>query len=672
MATLYEIGQALRNADAAGDIEAAKRLAQAYRDLQTGSARREEAAPEPEKSFATQMYEAGKRGVASTVNAAELFGAETPEEISSLVAENVKAQPAPTAIQKKMAEEIKPYQQEYAESSGIGAVLPALSMAGKRAQQFIAEPKEFALSSAENLPNSVPGIAGGLLGGTVGSVVPVFGTVVGGVAGGAAAGYPIEKGSSIRDQVIQLAQEKGIDPTDAEKLRPLVKEHLDDIMTKAQKKGLGTAGVDAAVNVLTLGVAGAGERILKKQADDLVDAAQKGKISKSDYDDKLKEIQDKQDERNTLAAKTLRGAGIMGGEMGGEALSEYAGQKYAYGQADPLSVIDEAILGLGQGAGMSASRGLIEKAAGVATNNEVNDALEKARAFYPTEETDKDYIDGEVIDRTAHDMQQEEELQKAQADIRDVQDKQEEERWAQQQRGTIVPPSEFQMPYDGEQKQAEIVNQDENIGTTAAAAATTPQAATPQAQPTVALHDIPLAGEQSKIVDYGGRKIVMADVNGVQVPFYLSTGEAGKKNVEAGKWYPIFGIGERGWLNKGTQKEINDFYGSPELKAVAEQLNSQIGDIREASHPEIELRPMYQQESDKQALSFINSVFDTAPAARHDAEGARQALDANMQSIKDKLAKQAQGAPEPVAAPEIRQEHIDAATKLAKIGRAHV
>ena len=378
---------------------------------------------EPEKSFATQMYEAGKRGVASTVNAAELFGAETPEEISSLVAENVKAQPAPTAIQKKMAEEIKPYQQEYAESSGIGAVLPALSMAGKRAAQFAENPKEFALSSAENLPNSVPGIAGGLLGGTVGSVVPVFGTVVGGVAGGAAAGYPIEKGSSIRDQVIQLAQEKGIDPTDAEKLRPLVKEHLDDIMTKAQKKGLGTAGVDAAVNVLTLGVAGAGERILKKQADDLVDAAQKGKISKSDYDDKLKEIQDKQDERNTLAAKTLRGAGIMGGEMGGEALSEYAGQKYAYGQADPLSVIDEAILGLGQGAGMSASRGLIEKAAGVATNNEVNDALEKARAFYPTEETDKDYIDGEVIDRTAHDMQQEEELQKAQADIRDVQAK---------------------------------------------------------------------------------------------------------------------------------------------------------------------------------------------------------------------------------------------------------
>ena len=119
---------------------------------------------EPEKSFATQMYEAGKRGVASTVNAAELFGAETPEEISNLVAENVKAQPAPTAIQKKMAEEIKPYEQEYAESSGIGAVLPALSMTGKRAMQFAQNPKEFALSTAENLPNSVPGIAGGLLG----------------------------------------------------------------------------------------------------------------------------------------------------------------------------------------------------------------------------------------------------------------------------------------------------------------------------------------------------------------------------------------------------------------------------------------------------------------------------------------------------------------------------
>nr|DAD59250.1 MAG TPA: hypothetical protein [Bacteriophage sp.] len=29
-------------------------------------------------------------------------------------------------------------------------------------------------------------------------------------------------------------------------------------------------------------------------------------------------------------------------------------------------------------------------------------------------------------------------------------------------------------------------------------------------------------------------------------------------------WYPFFGIKD-GWLNKGTQEQINSFYGSPIL-----------------------------------------------------------------------------------------------------------
>ena len=78
-----------------------------------------------------------------------------------------------------------------------------------------------------------------------------------------------------------------------------------------------------------------------------------------------------------------------------------------------------------------------------------------------------------------------------------------------------------------------------------------------------------------------GRVIAITEVNGVRVPFYISTGSGGKASVPTGKWYPFFGIGKDGWFNKGSEKDINDFYGSAALKAKAEELNKLHGDIRE-------------------------------------------------------------------------------------------
>jgi hypothetical protein len=55
------------------------------------------------------------------------------------------------------------------------------------------------------------------------------------------------------------------------------------------------------------------------------------------------------------------------------------------------------------------------------------------------------------------------------------------------------------------------------------------------------------------IIDFYHRKLVLVDINGLKIPFYRSTGFGGKANVEAGKWYPVWGIdpGE-GWINKTT------------------------------------------------------------------------------------------------------------------------
>jgi len=151
-----------------------------------------------------------------------------------------------------------------------------------------------------------------------------------------------------------------------------------------------------------------------------------------------------------------------------------------------------------------------------------------------------------------------------------------------------------------------------------------------------------ISSGEADIVDYAGRKIVMRPVNGVTVPFYLSTGMAGKANVKAGKWYPFFGVGEDGWINKGTQEEINNYYGSPELRAVSEELNATVGDIRkDNTMPSVDDRGAH--------IDFINQ--NLAPAARQQA-GAAEKLRANIDATLARIRSAQEGAaPEEEAAP---------------------
>ena len=85
----------------------------------------------------------------------------------------------------------------------------------------------------------------------------------------------------------------------------------------------------------------------------------------------------------------------------------------------------------------------------------------------------------------------------------------------------------------------------------------------------------------SPIVNYSDRAIVVVQVNGHRVPFYLSSGQNAKVGVSPGSWYPMFGIGPNGWINKGREKGIASFYGSSQLKSIAAKLDSKIGDIRD-------------------------------------------------------------------------------------------
>lgn len=116
---------------------------------------------------------------------------------------------------------------------------------------------------------------------------------------------------------------------------------------------------------------------------------------------------------------------------------------------------------------------------------------------------------------------------------------------------------------------------------------------------------------ESSVINYGGRMMVTRDVNGVTVPFYLSTGSGGKADVPAGKWYPFFGVGSDGWINKTGGKEMANYYGSEALKQAAQELDATVGDIRnDDSVPKVSRTGQH--------IDFINRGFSPAENQKED------------------------------------------------------
>jgi N12 class adenine-specific DNA methylase len=132
----------------------------------------------------------------------------------------------------------------------------------------------------------------------------------------------------------------------------------------------------------------------------------------------------------------------------------------------------------------------------------------------------------------------------------------------------------------------------------------------------------------STVVDIAGRKIVVRRVNGVNVPFYLSTGLGEKVDTVAGKWYPFVGINPNsGWLNKTHGSELTRYYDSPTLRRLAEELDANLGDMRNASVERVSVRGAMS--------SFINAPFKRV--YDFDDKGAEEGVQANIRALRKRF-----------------------------------
>lgn len=187
------------------------------------------------------------------------------------------------------------------------------------------------------------------------------------------------------------------------------------------------------------------------------------------------------------------------------------------------------------------------------------------------------------------------------------------------------------------------------------------------------LEPILINGVPYDLVDYNGRNIALMKIGGVNIPFYISTGQAGKKSVKVGNWYAVFGIGTKaGWINKGTEEQINTQYGYPILQKISKILNEGVGNIenRENNGNGRLKEGIGFLEDDVQTLNSFNSQMNltTEPARENtDIDGFNKHVSATLNSINKELLSTQQPSQAPTTIIELEQQRTEELSKVKPI-----
>jgi len=473
------------------------------------------------------------------------------------------------------------------------------------------------------LPNTAVALGAGAAGAAIGSVVPGVGTAIGGTVGFLVGLF----GANTALELGSKAQEKAQDGkfTDAERY---------EAMKEGVVKGATITAVDAATFGASKWVMGAANRavetatvrtiqgagidatkattsIKEAQAKALEAAAGQSKEATTAAVEKatveamaregltdpalvasIRQAQAKALEGvNTVAKKAGRGAAGMGLETVGEGLGEYLGEYAATGKASPTEAVMEALAGLSMSVAELHGATRLDKP-GALTGGTNAIYSQYSRALDDQLKAEETKVTEQLTAQLGRPPTEEE----LDAKLDQLYGK--GAGTGGGKAGASVPTPSGGAPAGDTTGTGTPVGEELGTDTGVASGAGVGTGTQPSAlAPGITLSPIPYdtvaftgvnqpkarSSGQNNIIDYAGRKIVLVDVNGIQVPFYLSTGSGGKVDVPAGKWYPFFGIGADGWINKTGGKEMAGYYGSEVLQNTAAILDSTIGDIRSDS-----------------------------------------------------------------------------------------
>jgi hypothetical protein len=144
-----------------------------------------------------------------------------------------------------------------------------------------------------------------------------------------------------------------------------------------------------------------------------------------------------------------------------------------------------------------------------------------------------------------------------------------------------------------------------------------------------------------------GRVVVKVKIGSIIIPFYISTGQGLKTDVETNKWYVFFGQGANGWFNKTSGKDINTQYGVKVFQDIAEILNS-VGSIKEEYKNHEDNRGFmdlgFTASAEEQLKTLIDFITPIQPTLKDGSmvttpEQLKQLKD-NIQAVKDRVEKE--------------------------------
>lgn len=181
--------------------------------------------------------------------------------------------------------------------------------------------------------------------------------------------------------------------------------------------------------------------------------------------------------------------------------------------------------------------------------------------------------------------------------------------------------------------------------------------------PNFKIEGFEIDGNYWNVITNFKRAKVLININGVIVPFYLTSGKGGKDLIPG--WYPFFGIGDDGWLNKTNKSDMETYYerywgkeAADIVRSISNELNNFYGtdptNFENDKDPNEPLRPINTL-LDK-VEDYINSKLSYTPAIND--ENARKILRSNIEKLGKEInakydAEQAQQQSAPTQQPTI-------------------